>query len=240
MENYPDCLMACPLFEGIGESDLTGMLDCLGAYPRHCEKGEIILAEGENVRFLGVVLSGAVQIVRIGYDGSRSILSKLGPCDLFAEAFVCAGTHTMPVDVVAAERAGVLLLPAGKILHPCEHPCGFHHQMIYNLTRILATKNLAFHQRTEITAQRTTRDKLMTYLLLESKRAGSRSFTIPFDRQELADYLGVDRSGLSAQIGRLRREGVLSCTRSHFTIHTGADSVPSSALAPESDKFSKI
>ena len=224
MQKYMDCLTACPLFEDIEEDGLTGMLACLGAYPRRFEKGETILLEGESVRCMGVVLSGAVQIVRMDYDGGRSILSKLGPSDLFAEAFACAGIEAMPVDVVAAEKADVLLLSAERILHPCEHPCSFHHQMIYNLMRILATKNLAFHRKTEITAQRTTRGKLMTYLLLEAKRAGSRSFDIPFDRQELADYLGVDRSGLSAEIGRLRREGVLSCTRSHFTLLENGDS----------------
>ena len=223
MQKYMDSLTACPLFAGIGESDLTATLSCLGAYPRHFEKGEAILLEGEPVRWLGVVLCGAVQIVRMGYDGSRSILSKLGPAELFAEAFACAGMAAMPVDVVAAEKADVLLLSAERILHPCEHPCGFHHQMIYNLMRILATKNLAFHRRSEITAQRTTRGKLMTYLLLEARQAHSRSLTIPFDRQELADYLGVDRSGLSAEIGRLRREGVLSCTRNHFTLHTDGE-----------------
>ena len=224
MQKYMDCrLTACPLFAGIGESDLTATLSCLGAYPRHFEKGEAILLEGEPVRWLGVVLSGAVQIVRMGYDGSRSILSKLGPAELFAEVFACAGMAAMSVDVVAAEKADVLLLSAERILHPCEHPCGFHNQMIYNLMRILATKNLAFHRKTEITAQRTTRGKLLTYLTLEAKQAGSRSFDIPFDRQELADYLGVDRSGLSAEIGKLRREGVLSCTRSHFTLLSHGD-----------------
>ena len=223
MQKYMDSLTACPLFAGIGESGLTDTLSCLGAYPRHFEKGEAILLEGEPVRWLGVVLSGAVQIVRMGYDGSRSILSKLGPAELFAEVFACAGMAAMSADVVAAEKADVLLLSAERILHPCEHPCGFHNQMIYNLMRILATKNLAFHRKTEITAQRTTRGKLLTYLTLEAKQAGSRSFDIPFDRQELADYLGVDRSGLSAEIGKLRREGVLSCTRSHFTLLSHGD-----------------
>lgn len=223
MQKYMDRLTACPLFAGIGESGLLPALTCLGAQVRHCEKGETILAEGGPVRYLGIVLSGAVQIVRMDYDGSRSILSKLGPSDLFAEAFACSGMETMPVDAVAAEKGDVLLIPAKRILHPCDHPCGDHHQMIYNLMRILATKNLAFHRRLEITAQRTTRGKLMTYLLLEARQAHSRSLTIPFDRQELADYLGVDRSGLSAEIGRLRREGVLSCTRNHFTLHTGGE-----------------
>lgn len=223
MQKYLDTLMVCPLFEGIGEGGLLNTLTCLGAHVRRCEKGETILAEGEPVRYLGIVLSGTVQIVRMGYDGSRSILVRLDPTGLFGEAYACAGMTAMPASAVAAERAEVLLIGAERILHPCAHPCGFHHQMIYNLMRILATKNLALHRRAEITAQRTTRGKLMTYLALQAAQAGSRSFDIPFDRQELADYLGVDRSGLSAEIGRLRREGVLSCTRSHFALLAGGE-----------------
>ena len=224
MQKYMDCLTACPLFAGIGESDLTATLSCLGAYPRHFEKGEAILLEGEPVRWLGVVLSGAVQIVRMGYDGSRSILSKLGPAELFAEVFACAGMAAMSADVVAAEKADVLLLSAERILHPCEHPCGFHHRMIYNLMRILATKNLAFHRKAEITDQRTTRGKLLTYLTLEAKRAGSRSFDIPFDRQELADYLGVDRSAMSAELSRMKRDGLIEYRKSEFTLLDGRGS----------------
>lgn len=218
MEKYLSILRACPLFAEAQESELTAMLACLGAQPRRYEKGETILREREPARCLGVVLHGAVQIMLIDYDGSRSITAKLGPSDLFAESFACAGVPAMPVDVIAAENSDVLLIDARRILHTCNHACSFHYRMICSLMHILAAKNLAFHQKMEIIAQRTTRAKLTTYLLQEARKAKSASFTIPFDRQELADYLGVDRSGLSAEIGKLRREGVLLCTRSHFTL----------------------
>ena len=218
MEKVLEALGACPLFDGLTQADTMEALSCMGANRRCYEKGETILSEGEPARLLGIVLSGAVQIERMDYYGNRSILSKLGVSDLFAEAFACADIEAMPVDVMAAERTEVLLISAERILHPCAQPCAFHQQMIYNLMRNLAAKNLAFHRKAEITAQRTTRGKLMTYLMLEAKRAGSSSFEIPFDRQALADYLGVDRSGLSTEIGRLRREGVLACVRSRFTL----------------------
>ena len=218
MKKWLDVLSACPLFDGIARDDIETMLACLGAAVRSCEKGETILAEGDSARKLGVVLGGTVQIVRMDYYGNRSIMARLSPSDLFAEAFACAGVKAMPVNVVAAERTDYLLIDAQKILCACSHACSFHQQMIYSLMRILATKNLAFHQRMEITSRRTTREKLMAYLLAQAKQAGSASFTIPFDRQELADYLEVDRSGLSSEIGKLRREGVIACERSRFTL----------------------
>jgi len=147
-------------------------------------------------------------------------MAKLGPSELFAEAFALAGVDLMPVTVMAAEDCEVMLIHVERITHPCSNSCGFHQQMIYNLMRILALKNLACNRKIEVTSKRTTRDKLMAYLMLEAKRAESSSFSIPFDRQELADYLEVDRSGLSSEIGRLRREGVLECERNRFILKT--------------------
>lgn len=219
MKEYSDVLMACPLFAGIAGGELDSLLSCFHAAPLAFGKGDIILAEGDPADRLGVVLSGSVQVIRVDYYGNRSIMGKLAPGDLFAEAFACAGVRAMPVHVVALERTQVLMIRAQKLMHPCDSFCAFHHQLIYNLMRILATKNLVCQQKIEVASRRSTREKLMTYLMLEAKRAKSSSFVIPFDRQELADYLEVDRSGLSTEIGKLRREGVLSCERSRFTLH---------------------
>ena len=169
---------------------------------------------------IGVVLSGMVQVVREDYFGNRSMMAKLGPAEMFAEAFALAGVEGMPVNVVAAENCEVMLIDVSRISRPCAKACGFHQQMIYNLMRILAMKNLACNQKIEVTSKRSTREKLITYLLLQAKRAKKNSFLIPFDRQELADYLEVDRSGLSTEIGKLRREGVIDCEKNRFTIKT--------------------
>ena len=112
----------------------------------------------------------------------------------------------------------VMLIEADHILHTCNNNCGFHQQLIFNLMKDLATKTIVFHQRIEITSKRSTREKLMTYLMMRAKEAGSNAFEIPFDRQELADYLEVDRSGLSAEIGKLRREGVLDSEKNFFKL----------------------
>ncbi|MBR5288065.1 MAG: Crp/Fnr family transcriptional regulator [Clostridia bacterium] len=194
------------------------MLACLNAGVRRCAKGETILAEGGGAQLVGVVLSGCVQVSRTDYNGSRSLIARLAASDLFAEAFAFAGVQALPVSVTAAEDAEVLLLDASRITQSCASACAFHRQMIDNLMRILALKSLAFSRKLEIISRRTTREKLMTYLTQQAAQAGSQSFVIPFDRQELADYLEVDRSGLSAVIGTLRREGVLRSEKSRFTL----------------------
>ena len=220
MQKNMDVLMMSPLFAGIDSGDMNAMLACLDAKDRDFSKGEVILGEGMPADLIGVVLSGAVQVIREDYFGNRSMMAKLGPLELFAEAFSLAGVDLMPVTVMAAEDCEVMLIHVERITHPCSNSCGFHQQMIYNLMRILALKNLACNRKIEVTSKRTTRDKLMAYLMLEAKREESSSFSIPFDRQELADYLEVDRSGLSSEIGRLRREGVLECERNRFILKT--------------------
>ena len=111
-----------------------------------------------------------------------------------------------------------MLIDCSHILHTCANNCGFHQQLIFNLMKDLATKTILFHQRIEITSKRSTREKLLTYLAMQAKRVGSNSFDIAFDRQELADFLEVDRSGLSAEISKLRREGILESTKNHFEL----------------------
>ena len=159
-----------------------------------------------------------MQLVRVDYYGNRSILTSIEPPQLFGEAFACAGLDSVPVDVIAAEDTDILLTDAMHIARPCENACAFHRQMTLNLLQIVARKNLVLHRKIEITSKRSTREKLMTYLLLQAKKAGSSTFTIPYDRQELADYLGVERNGLSTEIGKLRNEKVLECRRSTFTL----------------------
>lgn len=218
MKDFFDILRECPLFDQIGDENLDEMLGCLGAKKCSYKKGDTVLAEGDKVKYLGIVLKGSVQLVRVDYYGNRSILTSIEPPQLFGEAFACAGLDSVPVDVVAAEDTDILLTDAMHIARPCENACAFHRQMTLNLLQIVARKNLVLHRKIEITSKRSTREKLMTYLLLQAKKAGSSTFTIPYDRQELADYLGVERSGLSTEIGKLRNEKVLECRRSTFTL----------------------
>ena len=219
MKKYIKTLKKCPLFQDISEDELLRMLTCLGAKIVPFGKRQTIMAEGSAVHAIGLLLSGSAQVIQLDYDGNRSILSGLSPSEVFAEEFACAKEPSLPIAVVASEPCEVMLLDSNHILHTCEHHCAFHRRLIYNLTRVLARKTVRFHSRAQIISCRTTRERLLTYLLQYAKEKDSRTFDIPFDRQALADYLEVDRSGLSAEIGKLRREGVLDSHKRHFVLH---------------------
>lgn len=218
MKKYFDVLRKCPLFNGIDDNDLIAMLGCLGAKESEYKKGDTILAEGDPAKYLGIVIVGKAQIERVDYYGNRSILTTIEPSRIFGESFACAGIEVLPVNVVASEDTDVLLIDARRITQSCSNSCSFHSRMIFNLLNIVARKNLVFHQKIEITSKRSTREKLMTYLLLEAKKNGSNTFTIPYDRQELADYLEVERSGLSAEISKMKKEKMLESHRCTFSL----------------------
>lgn len=218
MIRHFDILKTSPLFENIERSDLSAMLGCLGTKEMHYKKGETVFSEGDKATHIGIICKGEVQAERVSYDGNRTIVSNATAGDLFGEAFACAEVEHLPLSVVAAEDSTVLLFDCRRITHACCNACAFHQQMIFNLLKITAQKSIRLHQRAEIISHRTTRDKLMAYLMLQAKDAGSRKFTVPFDRQELADYLEVDRSGLSAEISKLRREGILNSTKNEFEL----------------------
>ena len=218
MKKYIKIFRKCRLFCDISDEDILRMLVCMGAKVESFDKKYTIFAEGSPARYIGIVLSGSAQVFQLDYYGNRSILAEVLPSELFAEAFACADVSDLPISVVASEPCEVMLIDCHRILYSCKNACSFHQQMIFNLMKNLASKTILFHERIEVTSKRSTREKLLTYLMMQSKKAGSDSFEIPFDRQELADYLEVERSGLSAEISKLRKEGVLTSEKNRFTL----------------------
>ena len=218
MKKYLEILKKCPLFVGIEEDNLLRMLTCLRAEIKEAAKKEIISAEGSAVNSIGILLSGSAHIIQYDYYGNKSLFANINASEVFNEAFACAGVDSLPISVVANEPCTVMFIDCSHILHTCSNGCGFHHTLIYNLMKDLAVKTIMFHQKIEVTSKRTTRDKLLAYLGIEAKKAKSNSFKIPFDRQELADYLEVDRSGLSAEISKMRKEGVLGSEKNQFKL----------------------
>lgn len=223
MENYFDVLRRCPLFDGIADANLPAMLRCLNARAARFDKGENVMAEGEAARWIGIVLSGTVHIVRSDSLGNRSLVERVRPSELFGESFACAGVSSIPVNAAAAEPVQVMLLDCLKVTRSRGNVCEFHQRMIYNLLKAVAEKNLVYHQKIEIISKRSTREKLLAYLLIQAKENRSDSFEIPYSRQELADYLEVERSGLSVEIGKLGRQGVIAVDKRRFEILKKAD-----------------
>ena len=218
MQKYLNTLKKCPLFCGIGEGELLRMLECMGASVKNYEKRDTIVSQGSQAQSIGIMLSGTAHIECVDYLGNRNILSDISPSDMFCEEFACAGVKNVPINVVSTETADVMFVDCPHILHTCENNCEFHRRLIYNLVNSLAQSNLEYHQKWEITSKRTTREKLLEFLYQTSKRVGSDTFDIPYDRQELADYLEVERSGLSVEISRLKKEGVIANDRKRFTL----------------------
>lgn len=218
MKKYLEILKYCTLFSGIAEDDLITMLNCLGAKVIEFDKRYTVFPEGSTAKYIGIVLSGAVQVEQTDYYGNRSIITAAGRGEVFGEAFACAELNSIPASVIAREPSEIMFINADHIMNTCSNNCGFHRQLIFNLMKGLAVKNILFHQKIEITSKRTTREKLMAYLLLNAKKVNSNSFKIPFDRQALADYLEVDRSGLSAEISKLRKEGIIESHKNYFEL----------------------
>ena len=216
MEKYSALLSSAPLFAGIDPSDLQNMLQCLSARIMTAAKGDPVFLEGDPAGFVGLVLEGSVQIVRDDFYGSRSVLTHAQPGDIFAEAYACADVAAMPVSGYALSECKWMRLDCRKMLTVCSNSCGFHNRLVKNLLGLTARKNLQLSAKIQFMSQKTTKAKLMAYLSQQAKDQGSTSFTIPFHRQALADYLGVERSAMSAELSKLRKDGILECKGPHF------------------------
>ncbi|MGI5985380.1 MAG: Crp/Fnr family transcriptional regulator [Clostridiales bacterium] len=218
MEKFMEILETADLFSGIDPKDLKPLLSCLSGKFVHYEKGQIILMSGETTNSFGIVLSGQVQVIQEDYYGNRSILANLDPGNLFGESLACAEIKALPVSILASADSDILLIDCRRLSSPCANACDFHSKLIRNMMNIIAKKNISLTQKIEFISKRTTREKLLAYLSAEAKRAKSSRFYIPFNRQELADYLSVDRSAMSAELCRLRDEGILKFNKNQFEL----------------------
>ena len=196
------------------------MLSCLGGNITGIAKGNPVFLEGDPAEFVGVVLSGKVQIVRDDYYGNRSVLTVVSPGGLFAEAFACADVETLPVSVIALQNSTVLLLDCKRVLTGCSNACPFHSRLVRNLLQGIAQKNLMLTTKIRCMSQKTTQEKLMEFLLEQAKQHDSAEFVIPYDRQALADYLGVERSAMSVELSKLKKVGLIDYRGSWFRVLT--------------------
>ncbi len=218
MERYLLQITNCPLFANIEKQNILAMLDCIHAKLCFFKKNETILAEGDVPRFVGIILNGGAQIVRDDYYGNRSIVAQLESGHVFGESFACAEVPLLPVNVIATADSAVLMMDCHRITQSCCNACAFHSQLVFNLMKMMAEKNLMFNEKLQIISKRSTREKLMAYLMLHAKKKNSTTFTIPYNRQELADYLEVERSGLSVEISKLCKEGLIEADKKTFKI----------------------
>lgn len=220
MNKYLPILKKSFLFSGIEDSQLLAMLNCLQAVTKEYPKSSFILHTGDSVSTVGLVLSGTVQVIKEDFWGNRTILNQIAPGQLFAESFSCAQTDHLPISVVSPSHCEIMFFNYKKIIATCSSACQFHTRLIQNMLRSVAQKNISLTTKIEHMSQKTTREKLLSYLSEQAHLACSHTFSIPFNRQQLADYLSVDRSAMSSELSRMRNEGLLTFERNHFILET--------------------
>ena len=209
------------LFAGIRVDEIQPMLSCLQAVERKYPRGAYIFHTGEEVRALALLVRGTAHIQKEDFWGNRSLLASLAAGDIFAEAYAMPGSGAMRSDVVAVESCTVLLMDVERVLSRCTNSCAFHARLTENLFTLLAEKNRGLAQKLDYISQRSTRQKLLAYLSEQAQRTGRAEFTIPFNRQQLADFLSVERSAMSAELSRMQAEGLIETERSRFVLKQG-------------------
>ena len=208
-----------PLFQGIAYSDFKLMLDCLSAKKATYKKDDVLLLSGDTVSFVGLVLSGSVKVVTEDANGNTALFAEIGVSETFGEVFACAEIDHSPVTIQAAEETEVLFIDYKRIVTSCSVACPFHTRLIENMLQLIAKKNLTLNKKIDILSQRTTREKLLCFF--DAQRGAAKRFTIPFNREELANYLCVDRSAMSNELCKMRDEGLIKFTKNNFELLRG-------------------
>ena len=205
-------------FSGVGEDDIASLLSCLGARKKEYKKGEYILREGEHISDIFILVEGKIHIQKDDYWGNRSILSVISVGEMFGEGYAAPESGALLNDVVAVEDSSVIFFDVKRILTTCSSACRFHNMIVQNMFFAISDKNRKLVQKLGHMSGRTTRAKLISYLSEEAKRQVSSTFTVPFNRQQLADYLCVDRSAMSNELCKMRDEGMIKFEKSRFEL----------------------
>lgn len=207
------------LFKDIDIATIDSMLSCLEPIKKDYVKDQTILAFGAKTAHVGIVLQGEVRIIKDDFWGNETILTRLGQGDVFGETYAALKNMPLEVNVISKAETSVLFIDIDKILRSCPNACIHHTELTMNFLQLLARKNIMLTSKITHLTQRTTREKLLSYLSSISMQASSNSFEIPFNRQELADYLAVDRSALSYQLSLLKKDGILSYNKNKFILY---------------------
>ncbi|MBQ4641055.1 MAG: Crp/Fnr family transcriptional regulator [Oscillospiraceae bacterium] len=207
-----------PLFAGMIPEERQAMLDCTGYHFGTFRKGDIVAFENENIKHIGIVLSGAVDMIKEDIWGNKTMLLRIHQNDLFGETFACGDDNLSVVTFAVSEAAQILFIPFDRVMHSCTHSCKFHHQMIENMVGIIANKNRDLMRKVEVVSKRTIREKLLSYLSIQAQNQESHYIEVPLGRVELAEYLCVDRSALTRELVKMKEDGLIDYDKNCFRI----------------------
>lgn len=207
------------LFQGCSEEDILNMSKHLDFRTDRYRKGDVIFGAGSIVTDIGLVLLGSVRIEHTDLWGNKSILGITPAGGVFAESYACISDEPMMVDAVANENCDILFISVPRLFTPCS-VCRSQNRLIQNLVMITAGKNLQLSRRSLHTSSKTIRGRLFSYFSHQVSAQGCNKIVIPFDRQQLADYLNLDRSALSKELGKMRNDGLIEYNKNTFVIKT--------------------
>lgn len=218
MKKYISILKRTQLFTGVADNEIESMLSCLDAKLKYYKKGEYVLRQGERISLLAVLVEGKLHIQNDDYWGNRSILGNIAVGEMFGEAYIAPQSDTLINDVVAVEDSAVIFFNVTCMVTTCSNACRFHSAVAQNLLFAMSEKNRKLVQKLSHMHKRSTREKLISYLSTEAKKHNSNSFSIPFNRQQLADFLSVDRSAMSNELCKMRNEGLIEFNKNNFEL----------------------
>lgn len=218
IEKYYNQIKNSPVFYGMNDEELKGLLECFHARVRKYQKEEMIIRQGDIISNIYLILDGGVNIEKDSYWGRRIIISRLGKNQNLALSFVGSKNVESSVDAITVEETLVLILSYEKCTSMCQNACTRHKVLINNLFQILSKENIELIQKIENVSQKTIRDKVLTFLSNEAQKNHSNQFDIKFNRQDLADYLNVDRSAMSFELSKLQKERLIKYNKNHFEL----------------------
>ena len=218
MKKYIEILKRTQMFSGVGEDEITSMLSCLGARQKSYKRGEYVLRQGEHLGDILVLAEGKLHIQKDDYWGNRSILGQVAVGEMFGESYVAPDSGVLLNDVIAIEDSTVIFFDVKRIITTCPTACRFHALVTQNMFFAISEKNRKLVRKLGHMSKRSTREKLISYLSEEAKKQRSGSFTIPFNRQQLADFLSVDRSAMSNELCKMRDEGLIEFEKNWFRL----------------------
>lgn len=211
-------ILQSKIFKNIEENEVDILLRCIDNYRKNFKKGEIILREGERTEYMGIVITGSVVVERADLWGNNTVLGVISPGGIFAETYSILNDEPLMINVYANEKSEILFLRTNEIFKTCEKSCNFHDQLILNLIRIASVKNINLSRKILHTGPKTIRGKLLSFFSEWVKKENSLSFSVPYNRQQLADYLSVDRSAMSNELSKMQKEGILEFKKNKFKI----------------------
>lgn len=207
-----------PLFFGIKPEELKAMLSCIGYHIGTFKKGDIVAFEEENIKHIGIIISGSVDMIKEDLWGNKTMLVRMRKNELFGETFACGSDNLSVVTFLVSGDAQILFIPFNRVMHSCTMACVFHHRLIENMVSIIANKNRDLMRKVEVVSKRTIREKILAYLSIQAQVQESRYFEIPLGRMELAEYLCVDRSALTRELVKMKEDGLIDYDRNCFRI----------------------